>query len=666
MPRVYCDTVKRSSVCLAVFLSVVIAVSFTSCKKKEVPATKEATYTYRVTGSQPTTWSPTDCQLSSETLVLDCTCEGLYEFVLNDTRDGYDVRCGMATALPVDVTKEFAGKDPWGVPSDASKGYAWRITLRDDLKWDNGTPIDTSTVEYSIQQFLNPEMKNYRASLFYADSLILANGEDYYSGTCSWDKVGFIKNDNYTFTLVLKTSLSPFMILYNSSSIMLLREDLYEANKKKSGDIVKSSYGTSVETYASYGAYKVTEFQSDKYMRLTRNPSWHGWKDAEERGEFQTTDIYIQYIVEHSTVLNLFLQGKVDGVGLTATDMEKYGNSEFRMTNPQPYTWKFSFNSDKESLRRENTPGVNHVAISNKNFRKGISLSLDRQKYCDTITPGSDPMYGLLNYSYVAVPETGELYRDTDEAKFVLSSLYGIPDIDDITGLDIAAARKCFALAWKELLDAGDISASDTFAMDFHVYSSAESYARTSSFLQSCIDEGVKGTPFEGKITVNMVVDQDYYENLKKGNADVAMTSWGGSSYDPYGHLWCYCMPDVRNEYGFNPDTETVVINLDGKNIEKTFQEWYLALCNGEYSSASYDVRNKILANVELALLETYCMIPVRNFNTNSLVSQRLVEGADFYVNPLVERGGIRFRTYTMDDAEWDAYCKENGNQLTY
>lgn len=41
-------------------------------------------------------------------------------------------------------------------------------------------------MEYTLQQFLSPDMKNYRASLFYQGGTALANAESYYNS----DKAG--------------------------------------------------------------------------------------------------------------------------------------------------------------------------------------------------------------------------------------------------------------------------------------------------------------------------------------------------------------------------------------------------------------------------------------------------------------------------------------------
>ena len=66
----------------------------------------------------------------------------------------------------------------WGVPANG-KGYAYRITLRDDLKWDDGTPITAADFVNTMKEQLAPEFQNYRADSFYAGSTIIVNAEDY-------------------------------------------------------------------------------------------------------------------------------------------------------------------------------------------------------------------------------------------------------------------------------------------------------------------------------------------------------------------------------------------------------------------------------------------------------------------------------------------------------
>ncbi len=743
------------------------AVTFTSCGSKK---DSNKSYTYRTTTTAPTTWSPTDWQLNQEDVILQRITTMLYDYVANETKDGYKVVPEMASALPVDVTKEYAGNELYGVPADAEEGWAWKISLNKKATWDDGTKIDASTYEYSFKQFLNPDMKNFRASSYY-ESLPLVNAKNYYAGSVAydnaneaenvnendlwssltqpvfflegetlnaygpdsdyadvwtnekgenlweklfanasgktyfkvtpevksiyqqiakgfgddspdawlqfcftrtekeatpWEEVGFIKNDDYTITFVLSHAMTPFNFIYATTGIRLVKEDLYEANKQQTGDITKSKYGTSKENTASYGPYKIDSYQADKSISCVKNENWYGWTDGKHNGQFMTTGYEIQFMADHATILNLFLQGKLDEVELSAVDMEKYGNSDYRKITPQSYTYKFSFNIDRKSLERENSNGIVHTPIANINFRHAVSLSLDRQKWVETTAPASDAGYGLVNYLYVAIPESGMLYRDTEVAKNVLTEFYGTSSVEDITGYDLVAAKKYFQTAYDEEIKAGYLKPTDKVQIDYHAYAASEGNQRRASFLQDAINAATEGTGFEKKITIKLVVDQNYYDNMKTGNVDLAYTAWGGADFDPYGILWCYNTKEALNEYGFNPETESLTINIEGKDITKTYKEWYEEITTGEYADASYDVKNIILSANEKAHLERYNMIPVEYYNILTLGSQRVVEYSEKYINSLVLHGDLRLLTYTMDDAEWDAYCAENNNQLQY
>jgi len=173
-----------------IFLTLVMLISaaFLGCSKK-VESGSGKKYTFHTYSTVPQTWNPTDYSLGDEGSIITLTNSSLYDFVMNEAQTGYDIVPEMAESFPEDVTAEYAGKELYGVPSDATSGWAWKVSIIKDAKWDNGTPIDASTYEYSIKQFLNPQMKNYRANTFYQDGLPLANAKAYYDGSVSWENV---------------------------------------------------------------------------------------------------------------------------------------------------------------------------------------------------------------------------------------------------------------------------------------------------------------------------------------------------------------------------------------------------------------------------------------------------------------------------------------------
>ncbi|MEG0972724.1 MAG: ABC transporter substrate-binding protein [Lachnospiraceae bacterium] len=766
-----------------VLVSAMVLGSLTACGNKEKKtstgkdetktASGEDRYTYQTISSSPHTWNPCEWQMSNEGDIITLTTAGFWDFAMNKEKDGYDVVCEMASELPEDVTSEFAGNETYKVPADAKEGYAYKVTLNKDACWEDGTPINADSYVYSMQQMLNPDMKNYRASSWFEGQVTIANAYGYYCGGISyddvyqqdgardvsddkmvvsltqpvfffgasmessyndesqaasfkdkdgndlysqlnsmmngsmyaplteemkpiltqiatnfgdtakdswkefclekkeiekvpWENVGLIKNDDYSITLVLSKPASMFYFEYNLAGTWLLDEETFEANKEKTGDITKTTYGTTPEAYKSFGPYKIAKFQADKSMQFTKNDKWYGYKDGKHEGQFQTTDIDWQFITKHTTELSLFQQGKLDTITLASDDMDKYGSSDYISYLPESYTYKYTFNTDLHSVQKGESKGINHSIITYKDFRHAVSLAIDRQAYVEKCTACSDPGFGLVNYVYICNPDTGELYRNSDNAKQALCKIYDAQTEEDITGYDVKAASKLLQSAYDACKKDGNISDSDKVEIDFHVYGSDDTYVRLVDFLQDALNEIAKGTDLDKKIKVNLVQDENYYDNLVAGVVDLAVTAWGGADMDPYSMLQCYCDPSYNLEYGFKPKSEKVTLTVDGNKVTKTYYDWYKALCEGEYALADLTIKNQILADMETALLLEYHMIPLYYRTSAVLNSQRVVEGSPTYINSLVQFGGLRFRTYTMNDAEWEKYCNDQGGKLTY
>ena len=766
---------------ISVLLAAVMV--FTLLSGSALGASAEAgTYTYQGTYSSVSTWSPTDWEISSEYDVLGYAVSVFYGFWMNETKDGYDIVPELAADFPVDVTANYVGNETYGVPADATEGYAWQITMRQDAAWEDGTPITAHDVEYTLQQFLNPGMKNYRASLFYQGGTALANAESYYNSDkagqpalylatsldgkamsdftagedgqyvdadgnpvyfawgapleylggyslrdygsvmdldtfyavdgqtdadgmvpmteetlegvysltggdyfgnesredlinyvycygvvepTTWEQVGFVQDDEYTFTLILKNPSTLFDFQMNVDNLILVNEALYEANKTEAGGIIKSAYGTGIDKFSSYGPYKITSYQESKQIVFEKNEGWFGYSDERYEGMYQTTGVVLQQIDEHTTQLSMFLQGKLDSVGLAADDMEKYGTSDFAYYTPTSNTYYLALNTDFDMLRSRETAGVNKTILTYIDFRKAMSLSFDRTDYVMSCTACSDPAFGLLNDVYVCDPISGLAYRDSEYAQQTLCDVYGVEDVDDLTGYNRDEATRLLQSAYDQCYADGNISDTDIVEIEYHVYSTGAADQKMVDYIQDAMFAAAEGTSLEGRIKFLLVEDQDYYTSMQNGQDDMINGAWGGVEMDPYSMMICWTDPDYIMEYGFDP-YQDLTISVQGEDITMSYYDWYDALYNGTYAIAELDVRNEILAGMEKGLLLNYHMIPIFSSCGASLASHRIVYGSEDYINSIVGRGGIQFMTYTMDDADWAAYCAEQNNQLSY
>lgn len=145
---------------------------------------KKGTY-HTTTATMPSNWNELIYQDNNDTQILNYITSGFfeYDYKFDDAKGGkynadgsinvdaivpggYTTNYLAATDLK-DVTATVDAK--WGY-TDAQKaagGYAWQITLRKDLKWDDGTAIKADDYVYSMQAQLDPDFLNFRADTYY-------------------------------------------------------------------------------------------------------------------------------------------------------------------------------------------------------------------------------------------------------------------------------------------------------------------------------------------------------------------------------------------------------------------------------------------------------------------------------------------------------------------
>lgn len=739
------------------------------------------TYTYNdYLEETPVTWSPFGWKTAEDEYIFRLTQTGLYDFILNEKGDGYEMTPEMAASDPVDVTADYAAKEKWGIPSDATEGYAYKISLNTEACWEDGTPVNAETYLYSMQQLLDSGAKNYRASGFTTGTLALVNGLEYYNNdkagtpvykdnlsdgeyvhpfdtwvkgedgvytamgkeivftldspltgmngysiqgwhaesggtdfascieqlrvlaneqgyipvtdesinllysftgsaawgnepredlasyvyyaegihaSAEWSEVGFLKTGEYEITFIFKNPVDIFLLKYNLATNFIVKKDLYEADK--------SSYGTSAESYSSFGPYKLVTYLESRVIVLERNENWYGYTDGNHRGQYAATTVNCTVISDHAAAVSDFLSGKLDNLSLSASDMEKYGNSQYILFTPRDYTSKLSFNGDIEALKKRETEGVNKSILAYKDFRKAISLCIDREDFCRTCTANHTAGYGLLNYMYVCDPATGETYRDSAAAKEALCSLYGVKNTAEITGYDLNTAKELFEAAYTRCLEDENISETDNIVLELSVPRDDEGMQKTVQYINDAIVSAVMGTPLEGRVSVTLKADADFYENCRRGLTDIIISTWGGYAMDPYSIMESYCSNDKHYEYGFDASSEFLTLVLNGEEIAKTYTEWYESLSAGEYASADKDTRLTILAGIEKGILSQYFTTPLYYRTTASLQGRKITNATETYVQN-IGFGGIRYMKFNYSDEEWAVYVTESNHSFDY
>ena len=823
---------KKRIVRLAVsVLSVAVLAACNNNKKSQEEEAKVYTYHEFLTVS-PSNWNELTYQDNNDTEIMSFISGSFFSYNFKFDANGkpidgeFVVQYDGAKKLE-DVTADYAGNAKYAVPANAEKGYAYKITLRDDLKWDDGTPIKAEDFVYTMKEQENPLFKNYRADSFYNSSTVIHNAQNYVKqgssgvfasksvyggvydeaydsnmffdayygdepegGECSYiinwfrtrngsdydayfgngeedygigvfaipllygetsfsaadgiamsaaldgktfaeikadatlkgyfdildgwwrtdpgeeldyfvsnftypevsfDDVGiFVGAKDTELVLVLDKPLIllkddgslSYKAAYNMASLPVVKKALYEANKvapQIDGGLWTSKYNSSVETSASWGPYKLTSFQAGKQFILERNENWYGYNMDEYKGQYQTDRIVCDIIAEYETAFQLFEKGDLDGIGLDASKAMDYKNSERAVFTASDFVGSLQLQSDVDALRERSTPEKNKMLLAYTDFRKALSLSIDRADYNNQTTTASLAGFGIFNSMHYYDVENGGVYRNTDFAKQVICDVYGVDvskfaSLDEayasVTGYNLDLARQLLNSAYDAALAAGDITETDKVVLTVGASEKTIAVERQFNYLKTAFEELAKGTKLEGRLTLELDTSfgTKWATDFRAGAYDICTGGWTGAAWDPGYFLLAYLSPDYMYSAAWKTDEVPLTYNpyADGNpDHEYTMSliEWYNCL-NGISESVDFpfdwsegavpnDFRLGIIAQLEKAILTAYYTVPLQYRFSASLVSYK-VEYITKNYNTFMGYGGIRYMTYHYDDAAWE------------
>lgn len=797
----------------------------------ETPVVDEnASYTYHEAIPEfPTNWSPALEQTSADGDLMSLLTAGLYGFDYNDDMDGYELVPLAATGKPTDVTEDYVGQ--WGIEA-GDFARVWSIPLREDVKWEDGTPITAQDYVRSAQLLLDPVAKNIRADMFYASSLKIVNAKNYlyggqhvyetpmisgehldeeyvsvdsfevdedglltvdgkdmvldidagadwgasladhyneglyvnadgvdvyaefilpnvnddgyvpvtqevYDAVCfciaklhgfadadayaaaagdyayleaqemmiygqtydsiDFSEVGFAAPSDYELVIALDHPLEGAYLLYALGDPWLLKEDLYLSCEKVENGVYANTYGTSAETSASFGPYKLVSFQKDKEYVLERNEYYF-----DLYGKFQTTRYVVKCVAEPETRLQMFLNGELDIYGLASEDMDTYATSDYTYYVTGASTFFVAMNPDFDALTARQAAlgnNFNKTVLTIKEFRQALSYSLDRASFALAAAPKSSPAFGVYSNLIIYDPEVGAAYRNTDEAKQVLVDFWGLADnvgddklyadldeaIDSITGYNLEMAKEKFAEAYDIAVEQGLIDEDDVVQLTIGLPSTSNFYTKGNDFLVNCWTEAVIGTPFEGRLTfaLNDTLGNGFGEALRNNEVDILFgVGFSGSALDPYYLIQFYTTdPILRYNVCWDTDNDMLTINLNGKDWTASVADWTYTISgekititdadgnSEEFSAGVADgnaqERFEILTALEGAVLERYEMLPLMNDASARLKSMKVNYATEDYIFGM-GFGGLEYYTYNYTDDEWAAFVAEQGGTLIY
>ena len=812
---------KKLLMLIAMVLVVVLCASvLTACKKDkgngDGNVTKPGTgwedpkmYTMReYTSQMPSQWctilSSDNVNNTMESYFTSAFYEFNYKFDANGkiVPGAYTVEYSASTKLE-DVTKKYAGQ--YGLAADAEKGQAFAMTLRNDLKWDDGTPIKAADFVYTMSQQLSPKYLFATASNYYSGNYVIHNAQNYvkqgqkgmfpaysimkeynvaddakliYSTTNSrvaekgftpeaivamfgiegmtvekinalngksladikkdaalnetWEallgawktdpneeldffeteyeypamdfsEVGYFVGDNeYELVMVIDGTLNPldaegnltYEAGYYFSNWPLVKKDLWERCEDQSKTPYANSYCTTQEKSASWGPYKLTNYQDQKTYTVSRNDKWFGYGLPQYANQYQTDAIVTEKIEEWDTAWLAFQKGNLDGIGMNVKIAADYRTSKRAYFTPE--TWTFDLNIQSNANSR--TDKRNNLLLNYADFRKAISLSLDRDDYCAKNNPSSQAALGLLNSMYYYDVENGKVYRESIQAKEAILNAYGATknadgswkvgettytDIEDAldatTGYNLTLARQLVENAIAQAKTDGKYSDGEEIILTYGIETQSADTDRVKNWFQAAFDNMTKGTSIEGKVKIEyfMFSSATWSEQFSAGEYDLCFGAWGNAAFNP-AYLLCETQISAENRYATNWDPKTVSVTVKATPDDKhkdglytyNLEQWRLILqgkdgCPVNFKNFPMEDQLAALGAVETAILKVYYSIPVFSRYSASLMGYK-VDYVSYEYNTFMGYGGIRYMTFNYDDTAWAEFVASNNNILNY
>ena len=819
---------KLAAIAATCVMASTVAMGVAGCNKDKLVVNIDpvdyATYTnYTYLSTSPSNWNELSYQDNNDTEILSYIGSSFFTFdFLFDTAKGgkfkadgsingdaivpgkYTVQYSAATKLE-DVTAAVA--EDWGYSeAQANKGgYAYKITLRDDLTWDDGTPIKAEDFVWTMKEQLNPDYLHYRAQEYYSGNLTIIGAKNYvlqgqegffdnlevgyelsdlelgsdgvytlggqkcyialksslgWLGNNSLDRyVGaygssYFGVDAYNDLLkladdkgnveVTETSLALlthvitdvpawgeteeeavcYMYVYatypeydfedvgiysegNSiviclekprpeilnpdgslaygaayylSSLPLVKKDLYDKCRVApvtGSTLWTSTYNSSLATTASWGPYKLNKFTTDVEFELVKNDKWYGFKLDDNKNQYQTDRIVYRIIKEWNTAWQYFQKGGLDAIGIDVTIADQYKNAPRAYFTPSDLTVLWNFQSSADALTKEK----GNIMLKYVDFRKALTLGVDRADYAASVTTSSSAAFGLFNSMYYHDVANGGVYRDTTEAKEAILRTYGYTQGADgkwtsatlttpmdtetayktVTGYNLAEARKLLDAAYDAAVAAGDFSANDKITLKLGFSQDNTTYRRYFDYLNKTWTELFKGTKFEGKL--NLVFDGSFGSEwatafIEQGKYDICCVGgWGGGDWDMPYMLSAY-VGSNRYAAGWDPASESFEFQMFDMTAPETHtvEEWY-DLLTDRYADDAVTMAQKLplIAKIEEVVMQTYYSCPAISSRSAALRGYKSdVITTDY--NTFMGYGGLRYMTYNYTDVEWKEF----------
>ena len=286
--------------------------------------------------------------------------------------------------------------ESWEASED---GLTWTFTMRDGLKWSDGTDLTAKDFEYSFKRMANPDT----AAPYAATCLGMIDGFDAAQAGDTDALNVKASDDGKTLTIVLAYPCSYFDKMAAFAAMSPVQQATVEAN----GD----SWCTSAETFVSNGPYMITDWTPSERIVLTKNPNYvGGWDNS----KIVSDTITLLLLEDSSAAFAAYNSGEAVLIKDVPTDeipsLTKAEDGGDFYVDTILGTYYISMN-------------LQHDAFKEAKVRKALALAIDRDYIANTIMQGTyEPAYNFVGPGIV--DETGMFYDNANGGERYISDDY--------------------------------------------------------------------------------------------------------------------------------------------------------------------------------------------------------------------------------------------------
>ena len=440
--------------------------------------------------------------------------------------------------LLINENNEVVGgqAESWEASED---GLTWTFTMRDGLKWSDGTDLNAKDFEYSFKRMADPDT----AAPYAETCLGMIDGFEEAAGFPDADGNPTVEpnldalnvkasDDGKTLTIVLAYPCSYFDKIVAFAAMSPVQKATVEAN----GD----AWCTSPDTYVCNGPFMITEWTPSERIVLTKNPNYVGGWDS---SKIVSESITLLLLEDSSASFAAYNSGEAQLIKDVPTDeipsLTKAEDGGDFYVDTILGTYYVSLN-----LKRD--------AFKDAKVRRALSLAIDRDYVANTIMQGTYSTADSIVGPGI-VDENG-YFHDNGNAPYISADYEA----------NLAEAKKLLA-------DAGYPNGEGYPTLEYSTNDAGYHVPLAEYLQQAWSDLGIT-------LTISKMEWSSFTAARRAGEYDVARNGWVMDYNDPSNMLDLFCSGNGNNDGKYsNPEFDAAIEASRVADVSEHFAQLHKA-----------------------------------------------------------------------------------------